>query len=169
MAHLAGADEIFDCARHVLHRHLWIHPMLIEKIDPICPEPFERRLGDLPDALGAAAQAAPLPGLRVDLEPELGRDHHSVAHGSQGFAHQLLVGVRTIDFGRVEECDAAIDGRADQRDALLLLDRLAIGEAQAHAAEPDLRNLESALAESAFLHCSSPGPAAVSSRRSAAD
>ena len=40
--------------------------------------------------------------------------------GAQRLADHLLVGERAIDLGGVEEGDAALDRRADQRDALLL-------------------------------------------------
>src|SRR3989449_8314962 len=32
-----------------------------------------------------------------------------------------LVGVRTVNFGGIEKCDAAFDGRADERDHRLLV------------------------------------------------
>ena len=37
-------------------------------------------------------------------------------NGRQRLAHELLVRERAVDLGRVEEGDAALDGRADQRD-----------------------------------------------------
>ena len=52
---------------------------------------------------------------------ELGGDHDLVAERREGFADELLVRERAIDFGGIEEGDAALDGRADQRDRILLV------------------------------------------------
>src|SRR6185437_6599705 len=108
--------------------------------------------GDLPDVLGAAVQAA-LPAAQcVGGKAELRRDHDAVAHGRQGFAHQFLVGERAVYLGGIEECDAAIDGSANQGDALLLLDRLAVGVAEAHATQAHGRHFETAPAEPTLFH-----------------
>ena len=77
-------------------------------------QPLERRLHDLPDVLGPAVQARLLAVL--DLEPELGGDHHPVADGGEGLADQFLVRERAVHLGGVEERHPEIDGRADQRD-----------------------------------------------------
>ena len=50
--------------------------------------------------------------VRIELEAELGRDHDLVAEGRERFADELFVRERAIDFGRVEERDAAIDRRS---------------------------------------------------------
>ena len=54
---------------------------------------------------------APAIRFGLELEPELGGDHHLLAEGSEGFAHEFFVRERAIDFGGVEERDAAFDGR----------------------------------------------------------
>ena len=74
------------------------------------------------DVLGPAVQARAA-CRRVELEAELGGDHHLVAERRERFADQLLVRERAVDLGGVEERDAALDGRADQRDHLLLVGR----------------------------------------------
>jgi hypothetical protein len=56
--------------------------------------------------------------------------------GSESFAHEFLVRERTLDFSRVEESDAALDGRLNQRDRLLLVDGRTVAIAQARAASP---------------------------------
>ena len=91
------------------------------------------------------------------LEAELGGDHDLLAERRERFADQLFVGERAVDLGGVEEGDAALDGGADQRDTLLLLDGRAIAEAQAHAAEADGRDFQTTVAELALLHPCSPG------------
>ena len=87
-----------------------------------------------------------------DLEPELRRDHDLIAERRQRFADELFVSEGAVDFGGVEERDAALDGGADQRDHLLLVHRRAIAEAHAHAAEAEGRDFQIAVSEFAFLH-----------------
>jgi hypothetical protein len=149
---LAIPDQVLDRARDVLDRHVRVDAVLVEQIDAVGLQPLERGLGDLLDVLRPAVQAALLARIRIDIEAELGRDHDLLAHRRERLAHQLLVRERTVDFGGVEKRDAALDGRTDQRDSLLLIDWRTVAEAQSHAAEPDGRNFQSALSEFALLH-----------------
>ena len=55
----------------------------------------------------------------VEVEAELRRDHDLVADGLERLADELLVRERPVDLRGVEEGDAALDRRADQRDHLL--------------------------------------------------
>ena len=104
---------------------------------------------------GRLLSADPLrPALGVELEPELGGDHHLAAERRERLAHQLLVGEGAVDFRRVEEGDAALDGRADQRDHLCLVGGRAVAEAHAHAAEPEGGDFQAAVSEFALLHVS---------------
>src|SRR2546427_11751877 len=64
----------------------------------------------------------------------------------------LFVGVRAVNFGGIEECDAAFHGRADERDHRLLVRRETVALAHPHAAEPERRDLEIAVPQSALLH-----------------
>ena len=132
-----------------------IDAVLVEEIDAVGPEPLERGLGDLPDVLRPAVHAA-LSGRPVDVDAELGGDHHLVADRLQRFADDLFVRVRAIDLGGVEEGDAALEGRPDQADRIRRLHRLAVGLAHPHAAEADGRDFEAAVSEFALLHCRSP-------------
>ena len=70
--------------------------MLIEQVDDIDLEPLERALDGLLDVLRPAVQArrALHPAgieIRTEVEPELGGDHHLLAEGSEGFAHEFFV------------------------------------------------------------------------------
>ena len=65
-------------------------------------QPLERGLGDLLDVLRPTIQPPLRPVLRIDIEAELGGDHHSVPKGGQGLADQLLVRERAINLGGVE-------------------------------------------------------------------
>ena len=57
--------------------------------------------------------------------------------GTERLADQLFVRERSVGFGRVEERDAALEGRADDGNALGTARRLTVAEADPHAAEPD--------------------------------
>jgi hypothetical protein len=49
----------------------------------------------------------------------------------------LAIGERAVGLGGVEKRHAAFDGRANQRNPVLLVDGWPVAEAQAHAAEPE--------------------------------
>src|SRR3989440_193054 len=155
MLHLALLDQVSDRSRHVFDRHVWVDPVLIVEIQDVCPEPFQRTLDALLDALGPAVLALLPAGITAD--PELGGDHHLCAHRCQRLANELFVGVRTVDFRGIEECDAAFDGRADERDHRLLVRWETVALAHPHAAEPEGRDFQTTRSQFAFLHVVSLG------------
>ena len=138
-AHLALAHQIGHRADRLLDRHVRIDPVLVEKVDHLHPEPLQRRLGDGTHMVGATVQARHLlrPVLAFDdVEAELCGDRDLVAERFQPFADQRLVGERAIDFRRVEQADAELDGAMKRADRIGLV-LPAIGVAHAHAAEAD--------------------------------
>jgi type II intron maturase len=147
------ARKLQISSRHVFDGHVRVNTVLIEQIDGIDLESLERALGGLFDVLRPTIQArrGPLP-LRIKVEPELGGDHYLLTAGSKGFAHELFVRERTVDFGGVEECDAAFDGQPDHGDHLLLVRSRTVAAAHSHAAEPESRNLKAAVSKFARLH-----------------
>src|SRR5437660_11046189 len=128
--------------------------MLIIEIDDVGPESFQRTLDALFDALGPAVLDLLSAGITSDAE--LRGDHHLSAHRRQRLANELFVGVRTVDFGGIEECDAAFDGRADERNHRLLVRWDTVALAHPHAAESEGGDVEIALSKSALLHCQLP-------------
>jgi hypothetical protein len=50
----------------------------------------------------------------INIESELGGDHHLVAYRRKRFAQQLFVGEWPICLCCIKECNAAFDGFADQ-------------------------------------------------------
>src|SRR5271166_3284176 len=115
--------------------------------------PPERAFGDLLDVLRPAVQAKPLLSpLGVKLESELGGDHDLPFEGGERFAHEFLVVEGAIDFGGIEEGDAAFDGSMDERNHLLLVCGRTVGESHAHAAEAEGGDLEPTFSEFALLH-----------------
>ncbi|MNJ65227.1 hypothetical protein D3C77_612250 [compost metagenome] len=68
-------------------------------------------------------------------EAELGGDDHLIAHRCQGFAHHLFVQVRAVNLGGIEERDASVNRRSDQRNGFLCVSRRAVAMAQSHATQ----------------------------------
>src|SRR3989442_39791 len=132
-------NQFLDRSRNVFDRHGRVNAVLIIEVQDVCPETFQRTLDALSDALGPAV----LHLLSVlDLDPELGGDHHLSAQWRQRLANELFVGVGTVNFGRIEECHAAFDGCADERDHRLLVRWETVALAHPHAAEPQRRNFQ---------------------------
>ena len=120
---LAFLNELLHGSRHVLDGHVRIDAVLVEQVDGLDLEPLERALGGLLDVLRPAVQARPAlhaagVELRVEVESELGGDDHLVAERGEGLADEFLVRERAVDLGGVEERDAELDGRPDQRASL---------------------------------------------------
>jgi len=86
--------------------------VLIIEVDDVGPESFERTLDTLFMRSGRlSCTCCPF----SDFDAELGGDHHLSAHWRQRLAHELFVGVRTVDFGGIENVDTAFNGRPDER------------------------------------------------------
>ena len=86
---------------------------------------------------GPAVEAGLLFKILIDLEAELGGNHHPVPHRPQRFAYHLLIRERAVDLGGVEERDTALHGRTDERDPVVPGDRSGVAGVQPHAAEAD--------------------------------
>ena len=153
---LAVPDQIPDRACDVFDRHVRVHAVLIEEVDRIDAEPFQRALRDLLDVLRAAVHAELFAFAgRVEFEPELRGDHHLLAERSERLAYQLFVHERSVRLRGVEERRAEFDRGPEERDHLLSVRGWAVGGGRPHAAEPDRRDLRAAGSESALLHRSS--------------
>src|SRR2546428_11699712 len=87
-----------------------VDAVLVEQIDNVGLEALERGLGHLLEVLRPTIQAQPLP-LGTKFEPELGGNLHVVAYGGKRLAHEFLVRKWTIGLSRIEEGDAAVNGR----------------------------------------------------------
>ena len=109
--------------------------MLVEQVDGLDLEPFQRSFDDLPDVRQPAVKAALLAGIAV--ESELRRDHDFIAEGSESFTDEFLIGEGTINLSCIEEGDAFFHSRTDDGNHLLLFSSRAIAKAHAHAAEAE--------------------------------
>src|SRR6185295_3277461 len=139
--HLAFTNQVAHGTRDVFDRHVRIDAMLIEEVDPVGLEPFQRSLRDVADVRRTAVETGLLAAL--ELEAELRRDDHLVTQWRESFADELLVSERPVGFRRVEERHAALEGGSDDRDAVFTAGSGAVPEAEAHAAEAKGRYVES--------------------------
>jgi hypothetical protein len=71
MPDFARRDQVFDRPRHILHRYVSIDAVLIEKIDVVGSETFERAFDSGANAFGPAIAGA----AARDVEPEFRRDN----------------------------------------------------------------------------------------------
>ena len=152
MLHLACGDQLLDRASDILDRHVGIDAVLIEQVDPVGTKAPEAGVRDRLDVLRAAVRAAGAgAGLQVDIEAELGRDHHLVADRRERLPDQVLVGERTVGFGGVEQGDALLMRHSYELDHLLLVGRRPIGGGHAHATKAESRDFQ-LVPESTCLH-----------------
>ena len=117
---LPCATSSADRAGDVLHRHFGIDAVLVEQVDVVGAEPAQRAFDRLADVLGPAVDVGADLLAVLEAEAELGGDHHLVAPALQRAAEQLLVRVRAVDLGRVEEGAAELDGAVQRGDRLAL-------------------------------------------------
>ena len=102
----------------LLDRHLAVHPVLVEEVDVVHAEPREPLVARAPDGLGPAVDPARVGVVGIALDAELGGEHHLVAATLDGATHQLLVDVRAVDLGGVDEGDAEVEGPLDGANGL---------------------------------------------------
>ena len=161
---LPAVDQVLDRAGDLLDRHVGVDPVLVVQVDHVEPEPAQRALDGAGDVLGAQHPAARLALDRVDVLGELGGDHDLVGVRGERLTDELLVGVRPVDLGGVEERDAEVDGTVEQGDHVLPVRHAAVAAGHGHAAESDGGDLQAAGAECALLHQYSPSDGSSSCR-----
>ena len=149
--HLAFSDQVLHRSGHIFNRHAGINTMLIEQVDHISPESFQRGVSNLLNMFWPAIETRLL-AFGTNFEPEFRRDHHLLTKRNETFAHEFLVRERPINFCGVEKCDAAFRRCAKQRDHFLLIFRRAVRKAHSHAAESDRRYFQAALSKFALFH-----------------
>ena len=87
---LALLDQVLHRAGHVFDRHVRIDAVLVEEIDALGPQPLERGLGDLLGCARAGCPGRAAGRSPVDVEAELGRDHHLVAERARAPRRRVL-------------------------------------------------------------------------------
>src|SRR5271166_5457195 len=151
MPDFACRDQLLHGTGYVLHRHGRIDAVLIEKVDMVGAQALERSVNDRADMVGPAIQPGHL-ALLADGETELRADKHLVADRLKRLAYQILVCKGAVSLGCIEQRDAAIYRRADHLNGFLAVSCRPEAETQAHAAEADGRNFQSAFTKFTSLH-----------------
>ena len=152
--YLALLDQFLHGTCHIFDGYVRVNTVLIKQVDHIDLEPFERSFDSLLDVRGLAVQTRRTRPIiaTAQIESELGRDHHLLAERSESFTNKFFVRIGAIDFGGVEERDAALDGGAEKRRHLLFVLGRPIRKAHSHTAEAESRHFQIAFSKSALLH-----------------
>src|SRR3972149_1984954 len=120
MLHLTRENEIPHRSCHVFNGDVRINTVLVEQIDGLDLEPFQRGVGDLFDVLWPTIQS--LSGsCRLDAKTELGGDHHLTMERYKCFAHKPFVCEWAIGLCRIKERDTAFHSCSDKSYHLLLV------------------------------------------------
>jgi hypothetical protein len=156
--HLPFADQLLHSPGHIYDWHVGIDAVLVQQVDAVGSEPPQRCLDNLANVFGPTIQTKLLLGVRINLEAELGGNDDPVADRDQCLTDQLFIREWAVHFSRVEEGDAVIHRRTDERDAVLFVDGWAVTGTQTHAPQAEGRYGEASPSERACLHgCSFAG------------
>ena len=149
MADFTFAHEVGDRRGDLFDRYGGVDPVLVIEVDHVgaqaAQRPFDRAAYLLRTAVESLLAV-------LHLNPEFRGHDHLAAYRGEGLADQLLVGVRPVDLGRVEEGDALLVGAADQRDHLPFVGGGSVAVAHAHAAQADGRNFRTAFSQFSVFH-----------------
>ena len=126
-----------------------IDPVELVEIDVRDAKSLQARLAGRADVLGPPVDPAHARVSRLAHDAALGGQHHPIAAIADGAADQLLVLVRPVHVGGVEQIDAEVERAVDRGDRLGLVGG-AVELAHAHAAEAERRDFEGT--ESPSLH-----------------
>src|SRR5580765_7485387 len=80
------------------------------------------------------------------LKAEFRSDHNLIAKWFKRLTDKFLICKWSVDLSRVEECDALLDRRTYYSNHLFLVTCRPVAKAHAHAAQPDRRYFQSAIA-----------------------
>ena len=150
VAYLARAHQLRHGAHGVLDRHVRIHAMQVIQVDVSDLETLQARLAGLADPLGTAVDGRRGRVGGIAHEAELGGEEGGVAPPTQRAPDQLLVGVRAVYVGGVEEIHAPLERPVQRGDRLAVVVR-AVELAHAHATQAQSRHGGAIAAECACL------------------
>src|SRR5204863_6270540 len=166
IAHLARANQLRHRAHGFFNRRLRIDPMLVVKIDAINAEPAQTRFARLLYVVRFAVNSAKSRRIRVTQDSKLCRDNNAMAFAANSASDQLLIRVRTINVGGIEESNPKVDCAIDGGERFRIV-VMAIKFRHAHAAESDRGNNRSAASKFSLFHgCPIQVLGAITSQRS---
>src|SRR5690606_29459331 len=157
-AHLSRRDEVGHRSYRVLDRDLGIDPVLVEQVDMIHPQATQGAVHCFADARWMAVELHRFSIL--DSPAESRGDDYLVAATLERTAQQLLVRVRAVDFGGVEEVDAELERPVDGGNglALVTVGGRSVRLAHSHAAKADRRYGKADASQRSLLaHLHPPG------------
>ena len=105
-AALCLLHQILDSSGHLFHRHFRIDTVLIQEVDMVSMQAFQRALHRPTNMIGTAIDSSRL--FLLDTEAELRSYFHFVAKRSECFADPLFAGVRAINLRRIEKSDTFV-------------------------------------------------------------
>lgn len=126
--------------------------MLIEEVDVIEPEPFERCVGNASHVFGRTVETRDMTrGARFEFEAEFRRHEYVRAPTAKRAAEQLFVRKRSVRLGGIEERDPEIERAMDRRDRFVV-DERSIRLTHSHTTEAECRYRWSVTSELARFH-----------------
>ena len=152
VADLALGDELGQRADGLLDRRARVDAVLVVEVDVVGAQALAASASIERRTFSGEPSMTRRSGWSVGrrpADPELRRDRHLVAAPGERPAEQLLVRVRAVDLGGVEERAAELERAVDRRDRLRLVGG-AVEGAHAHAAEAD--GADGEVAEGAVAH-----------------
>ena len=94
-----------------------IDAVLVKEIDDAGLEALQRAFNNLLDMVGAAVGCCPFAAaVRVGFKAELGGDDDLIAERRESLTDEFLIDVWAVDFGRIEESDAAFNSGSNEVD-----------------------------------------------------
>ncbi len=153
VARLAHADHVVEGLHRLLDRRSRIPAMDLVEVDVVHVEPRQGRVDGRQDVLAGESSTVLA---RSHRHEDLGRHHHLVASeelGQQAAGRHLARPLR-VGVGRVEEGDATLDGGADDRFPVVLVEhpRPVAVVAEAHHPEADPRDPQAGPSQVHVLH-----------------
>src|SRR6266536_1819997 len=150
-AHFAFAYQVRHRANCFFDRCIWINSMLIVKIDYIHTEPAQTSFACLTDVIRFAADPAKFQCGRVPENSKLCRNNDLFMAPSKGAPKQLLVRMRAVHIGGVEECDSELQGAINCSQRFLFVSS-AVKIRHSHATETDCRDNRSTASKFSLFH-----------------
>jgi hypothetical protein len=142
VADLAPGDQLGQGADGVLDRGIGVDAVLVVQVDVVGAEAPQGAFDRGAD-VGWAAVEDTGAAAGVGDHAELGRHHDLVAAAFDRAANELLVGVRPVDLGGVEEGDAQVERPVDRADGLgVVAAGAGVGGRHPHGAQADAGDVQ---------------------------
>jgi len=122
--------------------HIRVDTVLVKEVDGVNVEALEGGFGDGTNIFRSTVRShhhLARGFAAINLEAELGGNHHPVTIRLQALAEENFVRVGPINFRRIEKCNAEVNSAMQRRDRTAFIARRAIGMGHSHATEAERR------------------------------